>query len=238
MGCSTATMVASTNDARSRGRSDHEERHSRHAPATGGWHSTCSVRDMLSTMPPRPTEQPRRARKLSRRDCYRVSRQPPPPAERASIPVGCLDEDTRRRVCSLVAGVVCADDSMTPPERVFLRDVMIRMGLDPDTGLMPIYADQASTEIRMLPRSLLHTTLDLAITAAVADGRVVRPERAIVDAIATELGVSALDVDGRVRRALHRAHAPPPQLAAVSRRDVGRRAAVSHCDNRDRWGPA
>lgn len=185
---------------------------------------------MLSTMPPPQTVPSRRARKLSRRDCYRVSRQPPRRASQASIPIGCLDEETRRRICSLIAGVICADDRMTPEERTFLRGVMIRLQIEPDTALMPIYAAEAPAEIRKLPRSLLHTTLDLAIFAAVADGEVVAAERRLVDAIAIELGVSRCDVDRRLERALDRTH------AAISQRDAAGRRWVSNCDNRDGWG--
>ena len=88
----------------------------------------------------------------------------------------------------------------------------------------------------------MHDTLELAIAAAVADGRVVRLERAIVDAIASELGVSARDVDGRVSRALSRARdqtrrAPRARTTpgAVPHRDTAERESVSGWDTRDPW---
>jgi tellurite resistance protein len=139
------------------------------------------------------------------RGCYRVDKPRKHPASaRPKVSMSSLTEDTRRRLCSLVAGVVCADDVMTPDERHFLQRVMVRLGVETDTVLMPIYGEDAATEFEKLPRSMRRPALELAIVAAAVDGKVVSSERAIVDAMARQVGMGTQEVELRLARALRR----------------------------------
>lgn len=113
-----------------------------------------------------------------------------------------MDEQTGRRVCELVAGVLCADDEMSPDERVFLKRVLERCGVETDTALMPTYGEDVAAELARLPDVIRSEMLDLIVAAAVADGKVVPSERAIIDVVAAELGITDDDVTERIRYAL------------------------------------
>ena len=115
---------------------------------------------------------------------------------------GRMDEETARRVCSLIAGVICVDSEMSPDERSFLKRVMAQCGLETDTALAPTYGEDVAAELAQLPEQIRGQVLDLVIQAAAADGKIVPNERAIVDVIAKELGVSQEDIIERFRRAL------------------------------------
>ena len=113
-----------------------------------------------------------------------------------------MNEETGRRVCALIAGVVCSDDEMSPEERRFLKRVLEKFGLETDTALMPTYAEDVAAELAQLPEATRWEALDLVIQAAAADGKIVPAERAIVDTIAAELGVDQDVIVERFRRAL------------------------------------
>lgn len=113
-----------------------------------------------------------------------------------------MDEETGRRVCSLVAGVVCSDSKMSPDERDFLKRVMVKFGIETDTALMPTYGEEVAAELAQLPEATRWETLDLVIKAAAVDGKIVPAERAVVDAVAGQLGVSQDDVVERLKQEL------------------------------------
>ena len=113
-----------------------------------------------------------------------------------------MDEETGRRACSLIAAVLCADGEMSPDERSFLKRVLQKFGLETDTALMPTYQQDVAEELAQLPEATRWETLDLVIQAAAADGKIVPAERAIIDVIATELGVDAATLVERFRHAL------------------------------------
>ena len=114
-----------------------------------------------------------------------------------------MDEETRRRVCSLVAGVLCADERMRAEENAFLKRVLTKLGLDPDTGLMPTPAAEIATELQALPEATRWETLHLVIQAAAADGEVDPTERAMVETIGRFLEVEPADVGAQLEAALH-----------------------------------
>jgi uncharacterized tellurite resistance protein B-like protein len=113
-----------------------------------------------------------------------------------------MDEETARRMCSLIAGVLCADGEMSDGERGFLKRMMTQCGLETDTALMPTYSEDVASEIAQLPEAIRGETLNLVILAAAVDGKIVPGERAIVDAIATQLGISEADIVERFKKAL------------------------------------
>jgi uncharacterized tellurite resistance protein B-like protein len=83
-----------------------------------------------------------------------------------------MDEETSRRVCSLIAGVVCSDG----------RDV--------------------AEELSLLPEATRHETLNLLVQAAAADGQIVASERALLGVVAQQLGVTDEDLEARLQQAL------------------------------------
>ena len=77
-------------------------------------------------------------------------------------------------MCSLIAGVVCSDGTMSADEREFLKRVMVQCGLPTDTALMPTYREDAAAELAELPAAVREQTLELVILAAAVDGRIVQ----------------------------------------------------------------
>ncbi|MEZ4441700.1 MAG: hypothetical protein R3B72_21545 [Polyangiaceae bacterium] len=113
-----------------------------------------------------------------------------------------MDEETARRMCSLIAGVVCSDGTMSADEREFLKRVMVQCGLPTDTALMPTYREDAAAELAELPAAVREQTLELVILAAAVDGRITPDERALIDAIAAPLGMDEGAVLARLGAAL------------------------------------
>ena len=102
----------------------------------------------------------------------------------------------------LIAGVLSSDSEMGPTERDFLKRAMRHVGLETDTILMATYGSDVAEEFAKLPAEIKNDTLNLVIQAAAADGKIVPAERAIVDIIAAQLGVSEEDVIERFKKAL------------------------------------
>ena len=112
-----------------------------------------------------------------------------------------MEEETARRMCSLIAGVICSDGKMSADEQSFLKRVMSESGLETDTALMPVYGDDVAEELAQLPEAIRGETLELVILAA-ADGQIHPHERAIVDTIAQQLGVSEEQVVEKFKKVL------------------------------------
>ncbi len=119
------------------------------------------------------------------------------------VHLGAMDEETSRRVCSLIAGVICSDEKMSPDERSFLLRVVEQFGLARDIALMPT-TDRRDVveELAKLPESIRHETLDLLIAAAAADGKIVQAERDFLNVVTAQLGVSDADLEQRLAQAL------------------------------------
>jgi len=113
-----------------------------------------------------------------------------------------MDEETARRMCSLIAGVICSDGKMSGDEQDFLKRVLSECGLETDTALMPVYADDVAEELAQLPEAVRDETLSLVILAAAADGQIHPNERAIVDTIAQQLGVGEEEIVERFKKVL------------------------------------
>ena len=117
--------------------------------------------------------------------------------------VGDMEEPTSRRICSLIAGVICSDEKMSPDERSFLLRTADKFGLPRDIALMPITEkDDVAAELGQLSEALRWETLDLLIKAAAADGKIVEAEREILGVVTGMLGLSKGDLEERLRREL------------------------------------
>jgi len=112
-----------------------------------------------------------------------------------------MDEASARRLCSLIAGVLCSDGNMAKEESEFLKRVMAQCGLDTDTGVMAMYGEDLAEEFAQLDETARWQALDFVIQAAAADGQIHPSERAWVDAVAHHLNVSADDVNSRLAKA-------------------------------------
>jgi tellurite resistance protein len=116
-----------------------------------------------------------------------------------------MEEETARRLCSLIAGVICSDGEMSPDERDFLRRMMTQCGLETDTALMPTYQEDVASELAELPEAMRGEAFGLVVMAAAVDGKITPQERAIIDAVAAPLGIGEEQILERLRQALPQA---------------------------------
>jgi uncharacterized tellurite resistance protein B-like protein len=112
-----------------------------------------------------------------------------------------VDDQLRKEVCRLVAGILIADYDLDPKEDEFLERLIRHMHLSPADrlALRPVESrSEAAAMMRRLPSEARDLALSLLFEAAVADGTVHDDERAYVHAIAEELGMSADAVDQKL----------------------------------------
>jgi uncharacterized tellurite resistance protein B-like protein len=112
-----------------------------------------------------------------------------------------VDKELRTKVCRLIAGLVVADDDLEPAEEAFLDKVLAKFDIPPSErdAIFPIVdRDEAAQTIRELPKDAQHETLALLVEATLADGVIAPEERAYLDTVAGELGISGPELDRRL----------------------------------------
>jgi uncharacterized tellurite resistance protein B-like protein len=108
-----------------------------------------------------------------------------------------MDENLKRQICQLVAGIVVADDDLDPTESAFIDRVLDRFGipLEERDVIFPIVeTSEAVARVSKLPADVQAETLDLLVEAAAADGKIVPEERDYLKAVAKALGRSEGDL--------------------------------------------
>jgi uncharacterized tellurite resistance protein B-like protein len=112
-----------------------------------------------------------------------------------------VDDQLRKEVCRLIAGILIADYELDPKEDEFLDRLIRLMQLPPADrlALRPVESrSEAAATMRRLPEDARDLALSFLFEAALADGTVHDDERAYVHAIAEELGMTPADVDRRL----------------------------------------
>jgi uncharacterized tellurite resistance protein B-like protein len=102
-----------------------------------------------------------------------------------------MDENLKRQICQLVAGIVVADEDLDPSESAFIDRVLGRFGIPADERdvIFPIVeTSEAVARVSRLPPEVQEETLDLLVQAAAADGKIVPEEREYLKAVAKALG--------------------------------------------------
>ena len=102
-----------------------------------------------------------------------------------------MDENLRRKLCQLIAGIVVADDDLDPAESAFIDRMLVRFGIPPDDRdiIFPIVnPDEAVARVHELPLEIQGEALELLVQAAAADGKIVPEERAYLKAVARAMG--------------------------------------------------
>jgi uncharacterized tellurite resistance protein B-like protein len=119
-----------------------------------------------------------------------------------------MEEQLRKKICRLVAGIVVADDDLDEKEDAFLDRLLVTFGIPADQRdeLFPIVdRAEAASEIKTLPKEVQNDVFNRLVDAACADGKVVPEEREYLKAVASAIGVSEDDVDARLVDALEKA---------------------------------
>ena len=112
-----------------------------------------------------------------------------------------MDKELRRSICRLIAGLVVADDDLEPAEDAFVDKMLAKFEIPPeerDTIFPIVDRSEAAETIRQLPKEAQTMALDLLIEATVADGVVAPEEKAYLEAVGHELGISPAELDKRV----------------------------------------
>ena len=112
-----------------------------------------------------------------------------------------MDEDTRRKVCRLIAGIVVVDDDLDETEDKFVDRMLVQFNLSSDErdALFPIMdAKEAADEFRSLPPDVRFQALDLLVQAAAIDGQYVDEEKKYLHAVCDVVGISEDEIDKRV----------------------------------------
>lgn len=103
-----------------------------------------------------------------------------------------MDEETRRKLCRLIAGIVVIDDDLDPAEDVFIDNLLQRFELGPEErgALFPIMdGDEAARELMTIPEQLRGEAFSLLVQAAAADKRYADEEKAFLERVAEAIGV-------------------------------------------------
>jgi uncharacterized tellurite resistance protein B-like protein len=112
-----------------------------------------------------------------------------------------VDKELRTKICRLLAGLVVADDDLEPAEEAFLDKMLAKFDIPASErdSIFPIVdRAEAAETIRQLPLDAQSMALSLLIEATVADGVVAPEERAYLDAVGQELGVTGPDLEKRI----------------------------------------
>ena len=118
-----------------------------------------------------------------------------------------MDEETRRALCRVIAGIVVADARLDAREERFLNRLLARFGIDGEVTdcLTPIMeAAEAAEELRGMAWTVQEQALRLLVEAAAVDREYATEERAYLHAVAEVLGVSTDEVDRQVDAILRR----------------------------------
>ena len=104
-----------------------------------------------------------------------------------------MDQQSKRHICELVAGIIATDGEFHPKELTFMLKTFEQFGVaqgGDDSVVRPTVARQdAVNRMLQLPEDVRLQALKLVIGAAAADGKVVPDEQKYLDAVAEAAGI-------------------------------------------------
>ena len=116
-----------------------------------------------------------------------------------------MDEETKRLVCRMVAGLVASDEEFTESEREFVERVLTQFDIPKDEwdAIYPLVdPEEAQAEIARLNGRAREVTIDLLVQAAAADGKIADEELAYLQAVAKAMSVHQSVIEYRLRAAM------------------------------------
>ena len=116
-----------------------------------------------------------------------------------------MDLDQRNAIVDLVEGVLIADGEISEDERAFLKKVLARSGLtegDREDRVVTSTAGRTTGTLRAFPPDVQAKIVGLLVDAAIADGKVVPEERALLLSAAAALGIDAQVLEDRIAKQL------------------------------------
>lgn len=116
-----------------------------------------------------------------------------------------VNDETKRLLCRMVAGLVASDEDFTDGERAFVEKVLAQFGI-PESEWEAIYPlvdpEDARAEIANLNGAARTMAIDLLVQAAAADGKIVAEEVRYLNAVAEAMKVHPSVVETRLRKAI------------------------------------
>lgn len=115
-----------------------------------------------------------------------------------------MDAAERAKVRQLIEAVLAADNVVSPEEKEFLDRVLRRFNLGEGDGGEVLSSDpgRATQTLKALAPDSQSRVMALLVEAAIADGKVVPEEHALLLASAAALGIDAVALEERIARRL------------------------------------
>jgi uncharacterized tellurite resistance protein B-like protein len=121
-----------------------------------------------------------------------------------------MDENMRRNVCRLIAGIVVSDEDLSPQEDAFVDRMLERFGIPRSERevIFPIIdSSEAATAVLELPADVRQEAFGLLIEAAATDGSIAPEELGYLETVADAIQVSRDELSDRLSEALKKAKA-------------------------------
>ena len=123
-----------------------------------------------------------------------------------------MDDETKRLLCRMVAGLVASDEDFTDSERAFVEKVLGEFGI-PEEEWEAIYPlvdpEEARSEIAKLNGAARETAVNLLVQAAAADGKIVQEELNYLHSVVDAMSVHKSVVEFRLRKVMGDDWEPP-----------------------------
>ncbi len=114
-----------------------------------------------------------------------------------------MDDETKRLLCRMVAGLVASDEEFTDSERAFVEKVLGEFGI-PEEEWDAIYPlvdpDEARAEIAKLNGTAREMAVNLLVQAAAADGKIVEEELRYLNSVVDAMAVHSSVIEFRLRK--------------------------------------
>ena len=121
-----------------------------------------------------------------------------------------MDENMRRNVCRLIAGIVVSDEDLSPQEDVFVDRMLDRFGIpraEREVIFPIIDASEAAAAVMELPADVRQEAFALLVEAAAADGSIAPEELGYLETVADAIQISRDELSDRLSEALKKAKA-------------------------------
>ncbi len=113
-----------------------------------------------------------------------------------------MDEETKRLVCRMVAGLVASDEDFDDREREFVDKVLKQFGIPESEwdAIFPLVEpEEAASVMAGLDSTAQKEGFELLIEAAMADGKIVEEEVDYISIIGRAIGLSDAELEQRLQ---------------------------------------
>jgi uncharacterized tellurite resistance protein B-like protein len=121
-----------------------------------------------------------------------------------------MDENMRRNVYRLIAGIVVSDEDLSPQEDAFVDRMLERFGIpraEREVIFPIIDGSEAAAAVLELPSDVRQEAFGLLIEAAAADGSIAPEELGYLETVADAIKISRDELSDRLSEALKKAKA-------------------------------